>query len=86
MMQNGCLSTFILFVELISSKVKDVFKQQQATRIDENGNFTIISSLHRSIVGNRVEAMRKLQTKVNQACISTMDRHTIGNGIFSSSS
>ncbi|OAO16933.1 leucine rich repeat protein [Blastocystis sp. ATCC 50177/Nand II] len=59
-------------------KVKDVFKQQQALHIDEKGNFSLISSLHRSIVANRVEVMRKLQKKVNQACMSTLDKHTIG--------
>lgn len=59
-------------------KVKDVFKQQQAIHIDEKGNFSLISSLHRSIVANRVEVMRKLQKKVNQACVSTLDKHTIG--------
>ncbi|KAK8795236.1 hypothetical protein WA588_004085 [Blastocystis sp. NMH] len=58
--------------------VKKVFMQQQAMHIDDNGVFTLISSLHRSIVANRVEIMRKLQKKVNQACISTLDKHTIG--------
>lgn len=52
--------------------------QQQALHIDENGVFRLISSLHRSITSNRVEIMRKLQKKVNQACISTLDQHTIG--------
>ena len=57
--------------------MKDVFKQQQAIHIDDKGNFSLVSSLHRSIVANRVEVMRKLQKKVNQACVSTLDRHTI---------
>ena len=60
--------------------MKKVFMQQQAMHIDDNGVFTLISSLHRSIVANRVEIMRKLQKKVNQACISTLDKHTIGGG------
>ena len=40
--------------------------EQQASHIDENGNFLLISSLHRSIVANKMEVMRKLQKKVNQ--------------------
>lgn len=52
--------------------------EQQASHIDENGNFLLISSLHRSIVANKMEVMRKLQKKVNQACISTSNLHTIG--------
>ena len=58
--------------------MKDGVKQQQAIHIDDKGNFSLVSSLHRSIVANRVEVMRKLQKKVNQACVSTLDRHTIG--------
>ena len=49
-----------------------MFKQQQALHIDEKGNFSLISSLHRSIVANRVEVMRKLQKKVNQATVYTI--------------
>lgn len=56
--------------------------QQQALHIDENGVFRLISSLHRSITSNRVEIMRKLQKKVNQACISTLDQHTIGGRLW----
>lgn len=52
--------------------------QQQASHIDDNGNFLLISSLHRSIVANKLEVMNKLQKKVNQACISTKDQHVIG--------
>ena len=52
--------------------------EQQANHIDENGNFLLISSLHRSIVANKMEVMRKLQKKVNQACISTSNLYTIG--------
>ena len=52
--------------------------QQQASHIDENGTFLLISSLHRSIVANKLEVMRKLQKKVNQACISSGDQHIIG--------
>ena len=66
------------FARVSCRQVKDVFKQQQAIHIDDKGNFSLVSSLHRSIVANRVEVMRKLQKKVNQACVSTLDRHTIG--------
>ena len=62
-----------------SRRVKKVFMQQQALHIDENGVFHLVSSLHRSLTANRVEIMRKLQKKVNQACISTLDQHKIGS-------
>ncbi|KAK8794254.1 hypothetical protein JH06_1352 [Blastocystis sp. subtype 4] len=58
--------------------VKKVFVQQQAAHINSDGVFSLISTLHRSIVANHVEIMRKLQKKVNQACISSVNRHTIG--------
>ena len=69
---------WVSFARVRCRRVKDVFKQQQAIHIDDKGNFSLVSSLHRSIVANRVEVMRKLQKKVNQACVSTLDRHTIG--------
>ena len=59
--------------------VKKVFVQQQAAHINSDGVFSLISTLHRSIVANHVEIMRKLQKKVNQACISSVNRHTIGS-------
>ena len=75
--QNGCLS--IQVVDFLTSRhVKKVFLQQQSLHIDENGVFHLVSTLHRSLTANRVEIMRKLQKKVNQACISTLDQHKIG--------
>lgn len=77
MMRNGCQS--IGFVDFTTnSNIKQIFMQQQASHIDDNGNFLLISSLHRSIVANKLEVMNKLQKKVNQACISTKDQHAIG--------
>lgn len=52
------------------SDIKEIFKEQQASHIDAEGNFVLVSSLHRSLVANRVEGMKKLQKKVNHAYIT----------------
>ena len=59
-----------LMMTLCSSDIKEIFKDQQASHIDPEGNFVLVSSLHRSLVANRVEGMKKLQKKVNHAYIT----------------
>ena len=61
---------YVITLEYICSDVKSIFKEQQASHIDEAGNFLLVSSLHRSLVANRVEGMKKIQKKVNHAYIT----------------
>ena len=66
----GCQSSFFFIAPSYTSDIKEIFKEQQASHIDADGNFVLVSSLHRSLVANRVEGMKKLQKKVNHAYIT----------------